>query len=457
MNEDGSRAQRMEKLLFEGKEYQMATEPLSQYLQTRSDIKFNHSLPELYRGYIGKWEVREGELFLIEFEEAYIEWYIYVDLKYVFPDKDEVFASWFTGIVRIPMGDMLKYVPRGYDSIYEMDMILTFKKGILIDKHTIFNSGGENKCMKEVIEIYVCPSDELYICFLIICNKATIDWGDGATETIILDGAEQLCSHKYTQNREFVTIQIEAEFVTFIGISKIGIFCELKTINDCPHLKEINCNSTDLLFLITKTAANLEKIDCSECSISDLDLSENPHLQVLNCSNTQIRRLSLEKNTELRELYCGGNKIAKLDLSKNINLEVLFCNSNSLRDIDLKGLVKLKKIRCSYNKLNSLNVQKNTELEHLDCSYCNLTHLNLNNNPKMIELNCSENNLKELDLSNNTELEHVSCYNNSFNKEALIQMLNTFNGMDKRDRPSIFKLFYNDVEDEVFWKEYQAL
>ena len=36
-----------------------------------------------------------------------------VDLNFLFPDKNEVFADWFTGDIRIPQGKMLKKVNLG--------------------------------------------------------------------------------------------------------------------------------------------------------------------------------------------------------------------------------------------------------------------------------------------------------------------------------------------------------
>jgi hypothetical protein len=51
-------------------------------------------------------------------DKAYIEGYEEVDLNYVFPNQEKVFADWFTGEIRIPTGDMLKYVHTAYCSVF---------------------------------------------------------------------------------------------------------------------------------------------------------------------------------------------------------------------------------------------------------------------------------------------------------------------------------------------------
>ena len=52
---------------------------------------------------------------------------------------NEVFADWFNGEIRIPQGELLQYIHMGYESIFEKDLILKFKKGVLIDERVIDN------------------------------------------------------------------------------------------------------------------------------------------------------------------------------------------------------------------------------------------------------------------------------------------------------------------------------
>ena len=57
-----------------------------------------------------------------------------VNLNYLFPNQTEVFASWYSGEIRIPEGELLKRINVGYASVFEKDRILSFEKGILINE-----------------------------------------------------------------------------------------------------------------------------------------------------------------------------------------------------------------------------------------------------------------------------------------------------------------------------------
>jgi len=132
-------AQIKELLLYKGDKVGMATEPLCPYLKNRKDINFLFRSTACLRGYLGIWELRDKELFIIKLQ-ACVEDYKKVDLNYLFPDKSEIFADWFSGEIRIPQGEMLQYVHSGYESIFEKDLILKFKKGVLIDERVMRNN-----------------------------------------------------------------------------------------------------------------------------------------------------------------------------------------------------------------------------------------------------------------------------------------------------------------------------
>lgn len=68
-----------------------------------------------------------------------------VDLNFLFPGQDRVFADWFTGQIRIPYGELMEYVHMDYCSIYEKDIILTVVEGVVTEKIIIDNT---NRPMK---------------------------------------------------------------------------------------------------------------------------------------------------------------------------------------------------------------------------------------------------------------------------------------------------------------------
>jgi hypothetical protein len=120
-------------LSYNGEKTTIATEPLKPYLETRSDVSFIFKSTALVRGYIGTWKIKNKKLFLVTLV-GFIENNDKVDLKYLFPNKTEVFADWFSGDIRIPEGDLLQNINIGYASVFARDRVLNFNKGQLISE-----------------------------------------------------------------------------------------------------------------------------------------------------------------------------------------------------------------------------------------------------------------------------------------------------------------------------------
>ena len=97
----------------------------------------------MVRGYIGTWEIRNKKLYLASLV-GFIENNKQVDLNYLFPNKTEFFANWFSGDIRIPDGKLLEKINLGYESVFEKDRILTFNEGILISETVIANKKEKN-------------------------------------------------------------------------------------------------------------------------------------------------------------------------------------------------------------------------------------------------------------------------------------------------------------------------
>ena len=136
-------AQIMEIIKIDGRDLLMATEPLRSHLCTLDDgINIAPESSACWRGYQGTWEIIEDKLYLIDINARAIvsEKYEEVGLSYFFPNRDKVFASWFSGEIRIPNGDLLRYEHMGYMSIYEEDIFLTIENGVLIKKKIKNNS-----------------------------------------------------------------------------------------------------------------------------------------------------------------------------------------------------------------------------------------------------------------------------------------------------------------------------
>ena len=121
-------------LIYNNKELQMSTEPLDTYLE---EAKLPHKLVAIYsscwRGYTSKWAIDNKKLFLIEWQ-GYILDYQEVGIDYLFPGEEIVFAKWFTGPIKIGMGDLVRYKNGGYSTVHQGQMFLEFENGILVDE-----------------------------------------------------------------------------------------------------------------------------------------------------------------------------------------------------------------------------------------------------------------------------------------------------------------------------------
>lgn len=128
-------AQARDILIYNEEELYMSAEPLKSYLQK---VKLPHKLvppsTACWRGYYSKWAIDNKKLFLIEWE-GYILDYQKVGIEYLFPGEEFVFAKWFTGKIRIAVGEMVNYIHGGYESVYEGNMFLIFENGELVNEY----------------------------------------------------------------------------------------------------------------------------------------------------------------------------------------------------------------------------------------------------------------------------------------------------------------------------------
>jgi hypothetical protein len=128
-------AQVGDRLVYKKKTYSISSEPLNAYLDQIHLPPLMAPSTDCWRGYIAKWTIKRKQLLLIQWE-GYISNYQKVGMEYLFPGEKMVFADWFTGDIRIGVGEIVNYVHYGYDSIYEGEMILKFINGVLVEQST---------------------------------------------------------------------------------------------------------------------------------------------------------------------------------------------------------------------------------------------------------------------------------------------------------------------------------
>ncbi|MGC8494817.1 MAG: hypothetical protein ACP5SH_24095 [Syntrophobacteraceae bacterium] len=110
----------------------MCTNPLSDYFAMGgTGPRFQSNCTALWRGYIGTWEILDGRLYLIELHGT-LEDGSEAELSSIFPDfPDRVFAHWFSGTIRAPLGKLIQYVHMGYASIHERDLLIEVARGVV--------------------------------------------------------------------------------------------------------------------------------------------------------------------------------------------------------------------------------------------------------------------------------------------------------------------------------------
>jgi hypothetical protein len=134
-----------ELVIYKGDTLTMLCEPLETYLQKNEPReKFFPFLKDgcstaLWRGYVGLWEIRENQLFLIDVFACGDKTKSIKDK--IFKGKTlEIFADWFAGQLFIERGKVIKYNHMGYDRYYEREIVMVVKNGI-VDTETEYNNG----------------------------------------------------------------------------------------------------------------------------------------------------------------------------------------------------------------------------------------------------------------------------------------------------------------------------
>jgi hypothetical protein len=142
-------AQVSERLIYGGKEIPIFSNPLSTYIR-QTGIKFESPTTANWRGYVGTWEIKGtpelGKRLYLVGIKAHKTYEEILELKDLFPNSPNgVFAHWYSGTLRCPQGNRVKYVHMGYASKYEFELFMEFNKGVLINQYAKHNQPEENE------------------------------------------------------------------------------------------------------------------------------------------------------------------------------------------------------------------------------------------------------------------------------------------------------------------------
>lgn len=145
-------AQAPDVIEYDGKKYNLFTNPLESYFKEDERPKFHIGPGSMssgnWRGYVATWKIEDGTLYLVGLDswickDLRPENCKRADLRELFGEKyrdGKVKADWFTGDLRIPEGEQIQYVHMGYGSVYEREIILGVAAGKITGKEVIDNT-----------------------------------------------------------------------------------------------------------------------------------------------------------------------------------------------------------------------------------------------------------------------------------------------------------------------------
>ena len=83
-----------------------------------------------WRGYQGTWEIKDGLFYLVGLRGR-------IQLR----ESKPILADWFSGVLRVPKGELRQYVHMGFGSVYEQELRVKIENGVVVMTCTIDNRG----------------------------------------------------------------------------------------------------------------------------------------------------------------------------------------------------------------------------------------------------------------------------------------------------------------------------
>jgi len=122
-----------EKLIYKRRIYRITEEPLDRYLaKNKTTPPFTFQNTACWRSYEGTWKVKYNKLYLVKLEAFTDDFKNKVGVDFLFPEQKEVFADWFSGVIRLPLENE-DYMPYSIAFFSENGLFLKFKKGLLVN------------------------------------------------------------------------------------------------------------------------------------------------------------------------------------------------------------------------------------------------------------------------------------------------------------------------------------
>lgn len=157
-------------LFYKGDTLPIFSNPLEKYFERIGERKLIDFVgcgsTACWRGYTAIWELRDNSLYLVKVTSCHNSCGLETknaNLKKMF-GTDIVLADWFSGKIVIPQGERVQYIHMGYASIYEKELHISFKDGLLKNERIISNEKTVNeiRLLKRQREIAKKVQDTLF-------------------------------------------------------------------------------------------------------------------------------------------------------------------------------------------------------------------------------------------------------------------------------------------------------
>jgi hypothetical protein len=83
-----------------------------------------------WRGYIATWQIKDDRFYLVSIEGRF-------ELVGIEP----LLADWFTGELRVPMGEVIDYVHMGFASVFAEELFVRIVNGAVVSRRRVDNRG----------------------------------------------------------------------------------------------------------------------------------------------------------------------------------------------------------------------------------------------------------------------------------------------------------------------------
>jgi len=133
-------AQIPDRIVIDGETMPLCTMPLGTYFALGGkQLALEPVSTALWRAYVATWEIRDERLYLVGID-ATLRGGRFATLEDFFPGfPTRVFAHWYSGVLRVPQGALLRYVHAGFASRTESDLLIDIEDGVTVGRTTRVN------------------------------------------------------------------------------------------------------------------------------------------------------------------------------------------------------------------------------------------------------------------------------------------------------------------------------